>query len=138
MSAHKNLLIVDDDAEQRRSLVLGLTLCGFSVLEASDGEAALSVLNHERVDVALVDLMMPGVNGVQLLRQMRLRHPHVPVLLTSGYHLSRSQLERIGGEAVVFVPKPYNMADLSELLTKTAATSPLSPHQGGGAGVVTH
>ena len=111
-----SVLVVDDDVHQRRSLVLGLRIADFRVYEASEGREALQVLDSEAIDLAVVDLMMPGMNGLQLLRRMQFRQPGVGVVLTSGYHLGRSQLERVGLNAVAFVPKPYDLEELTEFL----------------------
>lgn len=111
------ILIVDDEPNQRRSLALGLRLEGFSVLEAGDGGEALDLLGRQRPDLAIVDLMMPGINGLDLARRMRLQHPEVLVVLTSAYHLSERQLERADVAAVGFVPKPYELSDLVRFLT---------------------
>ncbi len=116
------ILIVDDEENQRRALAIGLRLEGFDVSEAHDGEAALVKLSESSVDVALVDLMMPGINGLELARRLRFSHPEVRIVLTSAYHLTERQLERAGLGPVAFVPKPYAMEDLVGFLrAKTTA-----------------
>lgn len=106
------ILIVDDEPNHRCSLAIGLRLEGFEVSEAPDGLAALQLVEEESVDVAIVDLMMPGMNGLDLARRLRLRAPRVLVVLTSAYHLSERQLARANVGAVGFVPKPYQLDDL--------------------------
>ncbi len=110
------ILIVDDEENQRKSLGIGLRLEGYTVLEAADGEAALDVLAREPVDLALVDLMMPGINGLDLARRMRFRHPEVRIVLTSAYHLSERQLQRAEIRVLGFVPKPFEMEALVDFL----------------------
>jgi DNA-binding response OmpR family regulator len=110
------ILIVDDEENQRKSLAIGLRLEGYRVLEAADGESALVVLGAEAVDLAIVDLMMPGINGLDLARRMRFRHPEVRVVLTSAYHLSERQLQRAEIRVLGFVPKPFEMDDLVDFL----------------------
>lgn len=114
------ILIVDDQDNHRKSLAIGLRLEGYDVLEASDGEHALAVLSSalERgpIDLAIVDLMMPGINGLDLARRMRFRHPDVRVVLTSAYHLSKRQLDRAEIRVLGFVPKPFEMQDLVAFL----------------------
>lgn len=110
------ILIVDDEANQRRTLGIGLRLEGFEALEAGDGEEALDLLDRETVDLAIVDLMMPGINGLDLARRLRFRHPHIRIVLTSAYHLSERQVERAGVGAVGFVPKPYDIGELAGFL----------------------
>jgi DNA-binding response OmpR family regulator len=111
-----HILIVDDEENHRRSLAIGLRLEGFVVSEASDGESALDWLENHAPDLAIVDLMMPGINGLDLARRMRMRHPGVRVVLTSAYHLSERQVERAGVGAIAFVPKPYSMDELAGFL----------------------
>jgi DNA-binding response OmpR family regulator len=110
------ILIVDDEPNQRRSLAIGLRLEGFQVLEAQSGQEALQQLDGTPIDLAIVDLMMPGMNGLDLSRCMRFRHPDVSVVLTSAYHLSENQLSRIGLDEIAFLPKPYCLDDLSGFL----------------------
>jgi DNA-binding response OmpR family regulator len=110
------ILVVDDEANQRRTLAIGLRLEGFDVIEAADGEEALELLDGETPDLAIVDLMMPGINGLDLARRLRFRHPMVGIVLTSAYHLSERQVERAGVGALGFVPKPYDIAELAVFL----------------------
>lgn len=110
------ILVVDDEENHRRTLAIGLRLEGFEVLEAEDGESALELLERESADVAIVDLMMPGINGLELARKLRFRCAALKVLLTSAYHLSERQLERADVGAIGFVPKPYAIDDLVRFL----------------------
>lgn len=116
MAVAARILIVDDEENHRKSLAIGLRLEGYDVLQAGDGEGALAVLEQAPVDLAIVDLMMPGINGLDLARRMRFRHPDVRVVLTSAYHLSERQLERAEIRVAGFVPKPFEMAELIEFL----------------------
>ncbi|MFW5920729.1 MAG: response regulator [Polyangiales bacterium] len=125
-----NILVVDDDANHRQTLAIGLRLEGFEVSEAADGEQALQVADERRFDLAIVDLMMPGINGLDLARRLRFRHPGVRIVLTSAYHLSERQIERAGVGAVGFVPKPYQMDDLVAFLRDKLAASAASAQAG--------
>ncbi len=119
------ILIVDDEDNHRKSLSIGLRLEGFEVVEAGDGEHALEVLERESdVAVAIVDLMMPGINGLDLARRLRFRRPEMKVLLTSAYHLSERQLERADVGAIGFVPKPYHLDELIAFLKARVSASP--------------
>ena len=118
------ILIVDDEENHRKSLAIGLRLDGWEVLDAEDGESALLVLDAHEVDIAIVDLMMPGINGLDLARRIRFRYPSVRVVLTSAYHLSERQIERAGVGAIAFVPKPYRLEELAWFLRDKLATPP--------------
>jgi CheY-like chemotaxis protein len=120
------VLVVDDDDNARQSLATGLRDSGLQVQDVPEGQAALALLAEQRFDLALVDLMMPGLNGLQLIRKVAIEHPHLPILLMSGYHLSRKQLEQIGLNAVAFVPKPYPLGELVDFVwRKTGKPRPL-------------
>jgi CheY-like chemotaxis protein len=112
------VLIVDDEENQRRTLSIGLRLEGFDVVSAGSSHEALQILatTVPQVDLALIDLMMPGLNGLELARQMRALYPSVRVVLSSAYHLSARQVERADCGAIGFVPKPYRLAELSSFL----------------------
>lgn len=110
------ILVVDDDGPQRRSLCLGLSLAGFEAEHVANGDDALARMEMQDFDLVIVDLMMPGITGLELVRRMQFRHPAIPVVLTSGYHLGRQQLERVGLNAIAFVPKPFNLDELCEFL----------------------
>jgi DNA-binding response OmpR family regulator len=121
------ILIVDDEENQRRTLSIGLRLEGFDVVVAGGSQEALTALSASpgSIDVALIDLMMPGLNGLELARQIRSLFPGVRVVLSSAYHLSARQVERADCGAIGFVPKPYRLAELCSFLrAKTKSISP--------------
>jgi DNA-binding response OmpR family regulator len=116
------VLVVDDEANHVRVLSIGLRIEGFEVLAAQHAEAALAALDAQPADIAIIDLMMPGTNGIQLARELRVRAPQMRVILTSAYHLSERQLLRADCGAVGFVPKPYDLTELARFLrTKLSA-----------------
>jgi CheY-like chemotaxis protein len=123
------VLIVDDEENQLRSLSIGLKLEGFEVVVAGSSHDALQALREAaaNIDLALIDLMMPGINGLDLARQMRRLYPGVRVVLSSAYHLSARQLERAECGAVGFVPKPYRLAELCTFLRSKTSERPKSP-----------
>jgi CheY-like chemotaxis protein len=97
-------------------LGIGLKVEGFEVLAAASGDDALRLLATHRVDVALVDLMIPGMNGLEVSRQIVRRYPTMRVFLASAYHLSTRQMDRADCGASGFIPKPYKLADLCNVL----------------------
>lgn len=117
------ILIVDDEENQVRALAIGLRLEGFEVFTAREAESALFLLGSEAIDIAVVDLMMPGTNGIELARKLRDAYPDTRVVLTSAYHLSERQLTRADCGVVGFVPKPYVLGELAEFLRAKLAVS---------------
>ncbi len=110
------VLVVDDEDNQVRVLAIGLRLEGFEVETARSGELAMVALAAQPFDLAIVDLMMPTSNGLDLSRRIREAHPTTRVVLTSAYHLSERQLARADCGVVGFVPKPYEMSELAAFL----------------------
>jgi DNA-binding response OmpR family regulator len=105
-------------------MAIGLRLEGFEAETAGDAEIALARLAAEPFDVAVVDLMLPGTNGIQLARLIRQQHPRTRVVLTSAYHLSERQLLNADCGAVGFVPKPFDLADLARFLRAKCSGAP--------------
>ncbi len=128
------VLVVDDEENQVRMLVAALKTEGFDASGTRDPDAVLGILQRESPDVALVDLMMPGLNGIELARKIRDAFPAVRVVLTSAYHLSERQLSRADCGVVGFVPKPYILPELAEFLrAKIARATPVPPAAESGA-----
>lgn len=110
------VLVIDDDPGSAKSLASALGAAGFEALSVVDGAAALDQLELARVDVVIVDLMLRGMNGIELARNISVRFPGVRVVLTSAYHLSERQLVRSNCGAIGFVPKPYEIDELTGFL----------------------
>ena len=110
------LLVVEDDSNHARVTAIGLRVEGFDVDVAQNAEAALGLMAARSFDVAVVDLMLPGTNGIQLARLIREQHPGTRIVLTSAYHLSERQLVRVDCGAVGFVPKPFDLTELARFL----------------------
>jgi DNA-binding response OmpR family regulator len=122
------VLVVDDEVNQARALEIGLRLEGFEVTSALEAETALRSLATDPVDIAIVDLMLPGRNGIELARELHALYPAMRVLLTSAYHLSRQQILRADCGVIGFVPKPYHLDELAQFLRmKLAAGIPPGP-----------
>jgi excisionase family DNA binding protein len=79
------VLVVDDDARLREFMRVSLEAAGYSVGEASGGEEALAAIADERPALVLLDVVMPGVDGWELLRRLEERHGSIPVIMFSGH-----------------------------------------------------
>lgn len=128
------LLVVDDDANHTRVTAIGLRIDGFEVEMAQTADAALELMAGQTFDVAVVDLMLPGTNGIQLARLIRERHAATRIVLTSAYHLSERQLVRVDCGAIGFVPKPFDLTELARFLrSKLPGDDRQRPHSAPGA-----
>jgi PAS domain S-box-containing protein len=113
-TVHKvaTILVVDDDADVREVAVSSLESCGYRLLAAENGLAALDVLaGPERVDLLLVDMAMPGMNGVEVIRRARERHPGLRALLVTGY----ADITAFSpAEGDLILQKPYRLERLAD------------------------
>ncbi len=113
--SRQTVLIVDDDDGLREFLRANLELEGYFVREAESAERGLAALEEERPDLILLDVMMPRVDGWEMLRRVRERHgmETIPVVMFSGkVDAAVSAVEKQGAQA--FVGKPFDPAKLLE------------------------
>jgi two-component system, NtrC family, response regulator HydG len=105
------VLIVDDEPEMRRTLARLLTSQGMNVLTAASGEEALEVLQREPIDVALVDLQMPGVTGLDLLREIHKQAIDVHVVIMTAHGDVDIAVQAMHAGAYHFLTKPFRSAE---------------------------
>jgi response regulator RpfG family c-di-GMP phosphodiesterase len=110
------LLIVDDEPSILSALRRALRREAFEVVTADSGAAALRVLGERRVDALLTDHKMPGMSGLELVREVAARHPGIPTFLLTGWaaELDPAELRRLGIRALV--GKPWEDAELKARL----------------------
>jgi two-component system response regulator HydG len=109
----KYLLIVDDEAGHRQMLRAYLEDEGFKISEASDGLQAVAAVQERGFDLVLLDLKMPGIDGVEALRRMRSITSAVPIVMMTAYGTIESAVEAIKSGAQDFVAKPLDMEELT-------------------------
>ena len=101
------ILIADDEAEIRDLLRLYLENSGYDVLEAADGLEALAVLEKEHVDLAVLDVMMPRMNGLHVLKKLR-ETSNIPVLVFSAKDTDADKILGLNLGADDYLTKPFN------------------------------
>ena len=119
------ILIVDDDPAIRGFLRRGLRLEGYDVIEATSGEDAVALTRDARPDLLVLDWMMPGMDGPEILRRVRASGSGVPVIFFSGRDGGREQGLALGAQEYLEKPGPFSrlVASLHALLP-TAGQSP--------------
>jgi DNA-binding response OmpR family regulator len=106
------VLVVDDDARLREFMRVNLEAEGYSVLEAESGERALAAIEDQAPDLVLLDVVMPGIDGWQMLQRMQERHGSIPVIMFSGKLNDDSAAHATRGGASGFLGKPFDPRDL--------------------------
>ena len=90
------VLFVEDDSLVRESVAFLLSQKGFHVLAASNGYDALEILAQQHVDVLFTDIVMPGLNGVDLARQAKFLRPNLKIMFATGYSSRSAEAMRLG------------------------------------------
>jgi len=125
------ILVVDDEMLNRTLLSTNLKGAGYTVSTAEDGEQALLGLRNEPFDVVLLDLMMPGMDGFQVLEQMKADNAlrGVPVIVVSAEEDAQSVVRCIEMGAVDHLPKPFDPVLLHARINSALATKRLYDQQ---------
>lgn len=105
------ILIVDDEANLRKTMRVILSKAGFEVEEASEGKEALKILNGKDFDMAFVDLQMPGIGGIELLGKIRELDKDLPVIILTGNATLDTAIEAVrkGARDYIFKPADPNL-----------------------------
>ena len=106
------ILIVDDETDTGANLSDILSDFGYTVDVARDGATALELLDHRSYDVALLDLKMPGMTGIELYRHIRSRHPSTVALIITAYASPETASEALAAGAWQVLSKPVDMSSL--------------------------
>jgi len=118
----KHCLLVVDDEPSVSDSVHDLLRLEFRVLRARNAEEAYRVMQEDEVHVVMTDQRMPRISGVEMLRNMRLRHPHAVRILYTGYADIESVITAINhGRVFRFLRKPWRPEDLEEAVREAAA-----------------
>ena len=107
----QKILVVDDEAPMRKLLFTNLRANGYAVQVAADGSEALSLIDQHPFDLLLLDVNMPGPNGLQVLEAVR-RSAAMPVLMLSGRGRERDKVEALNLGADDYLSKPFGIAEL--------------------------
>jgi DNA-binding NtrC family response regulator len=112
MTEQNRLLVVDDEEALRTVLSSELTTEGYDVRAAADGQEAISELEKGAFDLILLDIKMPRMNGFEVLKYVKEKHPRTKVVMLTGFADLKNALEskKLGAED--FVSKPYDLVDL--------------------------
>ena len=106
------ILIIDDEAEMREFLSDALMQNGYRTVAVGSGDAALACARGERFNMAVCDLNMPGINGLETLEKLRAIDPDIELIIVTGYGTLESAIESLRLGVFDFLQKPVNLKDL--------------------------
>ena len=123
------VLVVDDD-NQMRAVIRGfLEREGYHVLEEGSADQAMFALDAVRTDVVILDRVMPGMSGADLLSLLRRRGLNVPVILITAFGGPDVEAEALSRGAACYLEKPFRMSKVLEAVEHLTRTQPTRPHQ---------
>ena len=130
MSMAKTILVVDDDALMRRSLAVSLSQTGYTVETAANGENALQSVRRKAPDLVLLDVGLPGADGMEILRLLRRDDPNLAVILVTGRRRELDEIVGLEMGADDYITKPFDMdvllAHIKAVMRRSQAPTPLS------------
>ncbi len=109
------VLLVDDEEDFVTALAERLQLRGIEAQIATDGETALALIETSPPQVVVLDVMMPGLGGADVLKRIKARHPQIPVILLTGHGSIREGTDGLRQGAYDYLVKPI---DIEELISK--------------------
>lgn len=112
------ILVVDDEPAILRFLRAGLGAAGYQVIEAADGRGALDIARQQRCDLAVLDLGLPDIDGLAVIRQIRAEGQMLPIIVLSSRHDEATKVEALDSGADDYVTKPFG---IDELLARVRA-----------------
>ena len=115
------VLIVDDEQRMAEVLAMALGRTGYECETCDSGTAALAALDRRRADVVITDWKMPEMDGIELLRQLRARHPTLPVILVTAFASVPSAVAAIREGAFDYVTKPFDNEELRTIVARALA-----------------
>ncbi len=113
------ILIVEDEESMREGLRDWLTEGGYKVETAKDGEDGLKIISDHDVALVLLDLRLPGKNGISVLREAKTIRPKLKVIIITAYPSSQTKAAALKEGAVDYLPKPFDLNDLEKLIQGT-------------------
>ena len=120
------VLVVEDDAAIRRGLVDTLRYAGFDLLECDNGRAAVELALEAEIDLVLLDVMLPGLDGFSVLERLRRSQPTLPVIMVTARGAEEDRVRGLTDGADDYVVKPFSA---KELLARVEAVLRRSPQR---------
>ena len=111
------ILVVDDDRSVRETIARALTELGYAVCEAPDGRRALEIVREEALTLAILDYIMPGMDGAEVAREIGAIDPELPIVFSTG-HAALRALRSAAGEDVSILEKPFTLDELDALVSE--------------------
>jgi len=118
------ILLVDDEEEFVTTLAERLELRGLQARVALNGEAALQMIEADTPQIVILDVMMPGIGGFEVLRRIKAQHPQIPVILLTGRGSEKEGVKGMQLGAFDYLMKPLNIEELIKKMQEAIESHP--------------
>jgi DNA-binding NtrC family response regulator len=118
MAQRRSILVVDDELGPRESLRMILKPI-YEVHTAANGQEALQFIDNEKIDLVTLDLKMPGIPGIDVLREIKKHQEDIEVVIITGYGTLANAMEAIRCGAVDIISKPFNVAEIVAVVSRS-------------------
>jgi DNA-binding response OmpR family regulator len=118
------ILLVDDEEEFVTTLAERLELRGLQARAALNGEAALRMIETDTPEIVILDVLMPGLGGLEVLRRIKAQHPQIPVILLTGRGSEKEGIKGMELGAFDYLMKPLNIEDLLKKMQEAIEVQP--------------
>ncbi len=126
------ILLVEDEEHLQEAIRLNLEMEGYTVTAAGNGIDAVQVFRKERFNLAILDVMLPGIDGLTVCESIRLENPNIPVMFLTAKDSSNDKLEGLRRGADDYLTKPFNLEELllrvKHLLRRGGFSPPAEQH----------
>jgi two-component system, OmpR family, alkaline phosphatase synthesis response regulator PhoP len=109
---NETVLVIEDDRALRRGLAMNFELRGFRVLSAADGDEGIKLAFDTTLDLIVLDIMLPGFSGLEILSELREKGRDVPILILSARGTTDNKIEGLGLGADDYLAKPFALSEL--------------------------
>ncbi|MEK7798499.1 MAG: response regulator, partial [Acidobacteriota bacterium] len=121
----EKILVVDDDEGVRQVLGQSLQEAGYRVSSAESGEKAVAAAHEEAFDLVILDMVLPRVDGMEVLREITAAKPELPVVMITGYASVETAIKAMKMGAVDYIVKPFRMEEVELVVGKALERSHL-------------
>jgi len=121
------ILIAEDDASVQSFVSRALAYRGHSTIAVGDGLQALQTLQHQRFDLLISDIVMPGLDGIELALRVREDYPDMPILLMTGYSAERQRAHNVDVLICEVVTKPFTLQQICSAAERVVAEKRTAP-----------
>lgn len=124
------IMVIDDEAGVRKLISRHLKNAGYRVISAAQAQEGLLLIQQDAIDLVLLDLHMPLMNGPEFIRELRMTHPDLPIIIVTGYPDSNLMMEAYRYGPLTLIPKPVEKKSLISAVNMTLEGS-MSDRDGG-------